>query len=193
MKKSGPAIFMDIVIALMLCTAGVCFALYYSAAAPFGWVLWTGIAAFCIVYHFKMRLIMGEITKKRGVSYTHPWFRERRFEKRLYKLLCVRKWRGKILTYDPDAFDIKKHTLPEIADAMSKAECDHWINELISLSTIAFGLIFGQMWIFVTTAIVGMLFDGQFIVVQRYNRPTVVRLIKKGVLRLSDMPTEEQR
>jgi hypothetical protein len=62
---------------------------------------------------------------------------------------------------------------------MSKAECDHWINELISLSTLLFGLIWGETWVFALTAIAAMIFDAQFILVQRYNRPTVIRLINR--------------
>ncbi len=178
-KKSGPAVFMDVVIILMLLTAAVCFVLYYAKFAYHSAVLWTGIAAFTIIYHFKGRLIMGEQTKKWGIRYDHPFFRERKFERKLYKLLRVRAWRGKILTYDPAAFDVKAHTYEEIAYAMCKAETDHWINELISLSTLIFGLIWGNMWIFALSAVVGMAFDMQFILVQRYNRPTVLRLINR--------------
>ena len=183
-KKSGPAIFMDVVIILMVVCAAVCFTLYYSGLVPHGAVLWTGVSAFTIVYHFKGRLIMGEQTKKWKISYTHPFFRERKFEGKLYKLLRVRDWREKVLTYDPAAFDLNTHTLPEIANAMSKAEVDHWINELLSLISISFGLIWGKTWIFALGAAVAMLFDAQFILVQRYNRPRVVRLISKGRLKL---------
>lgn len=175
---------MDTVIILMVVCAAVCFALYYSGLVRHGAVLWTGVSAFTIVYHFKGRLIMGEQTKKWNISYTHPFFCERSFERKLYKLLRVRDWRGKVLTYDPRAFDLNTHTLPEIADTMSKAEVDHWINELISLISISFGLIWGETWIFALTAALAMLFDAQFILVQRYNRPRVVRLINKGRLKL---------
>ena len=183
-NNSGPAGFMDTVIILMVVCAAVCFALYYSGLVRHGALLWTGISAFTIVYHFKGRLIMGEQTKKWNISYTHPFFRERKFERKLYKLLRVRDWRGKVLTYDPAAFDLKAHTLPEIANTMSKSEVDHWINELISLSTLLFGLIWGETWAFALTAFIAMLFDGQFILVQRYNRPRVVSLINRGRLKL---------
>ncbi len=178
-NKSGPAVFMDTVIIIMLALAAVCFALYYSGKTPHDAVLWIGVSAFTVVYHFKGRLLMGEMTKKWNISYTHPFFRERKFERRLYKLLRVRAWRGKVLTYDPDAFDVKKHTYTEIANTMSKAEVDHWINELISLSTLLFALVWGELWIFALTCVAAMLFDAQFILVQRYNRPTVVRLINR--------------
>ena len=62
---------------------------------------------------------------------------------------------------------------------MTKSEVDHWINEAISISTMFFGLIWGETWIFVLTAIAAMIFDGQFIVIQRYNRPRVIKIIEK--------------
>ena len=62
---------------------------------------------------------------------------------------------------------------------MSKAELDHWLNELISISTISFGALWGQTWIFAITAILAMIFDAQFIIVQRYNRPRVIKILEK--------------
>ena len=50
---------------------------------------------------------------------------------------------------------------------------------VISLSTLLFGLLWGQLWIFALTAVLAMLFDGQFIVIQRYNRPRVVKILKR--------------
>ena len=91
----------------------------------------------------------------------------------------MRKWKEKALTYDPDAFDVNKHTLEEIANTMCKAETDHWVNEVLSLTTLLFAIPWGEFPIFLVTAILAMLFDAQFIVVQRYNRPTVMRVIAK--------------
>jgi hypothetical protein len=176
-KKSGSAIFMYCVIAVTLLLSVACFVLYYANIVRYTAVLWTGITVFTILYHFWLRIIMGNVTKLFRIHYGQRWFRELPFEKKLYKLLRVRHWKEKVLTYDPDAFDVGKHSLEEIASTMSKSEVDHWINELISLSTILFGLIWGQYWIFAVTAVVAMLFDAQFIVVQRYNRPVVLRSI----------------
>lgn len=170
---------MYIVIVLMLAVAGVCFALYYGGFFKNLAVLWTGIASFTIVYHFWLRLIMGCVTRRFRIRYTSWWFKERRFEKRLYCFLKVRRWKGKILTYDPDAFSLNKHSYEEVANAMAKAETDHWINELISLSTMLFSLLWGAPWLFISTGIVGMLFDMQFILVQRFHRPIIVRVIDR--------------
>ena len=62
---------------------------------------------------------------------------------------------------------------------MTKAETDHWINVGISLTTLLFALLWGELWIFAITAFAAIIFDGQFIVIQRYNRPRVVKLLKK--------------
>jgi len=177
--KSNSALFMYIVIALMLTVSGVCFVLYYGTFTDSRIVLWVGVASFTILYHFWLRIIMGSVTRRFPIRYTAWWFKERHFERRLYKLLRVRKWKGKVLTYDPGAFSLKQHSYEEVANAMAKAETDHWINELISLSTMFFPLLWGAPWLFISTGIVGMLFDMQFILVQRFHRPIIVRVIDK--------------
>ena len=182
-KKSGPAIFMYCVIAFAAVISAASFILYYSGLFTHGAMLWVGITAFTIMYHLWMRIIMGNVTKLFKIRHSQAWFKERFFEKRLYKLLRVRQWKEHVLTYDPSAFSQEKHTLEEIANAMSKAETDHWINELISLTTLLFAIPWGYLWIFLVTAIAAMIFDAQFIVVQRFNRPTVLRVMKKKQLR----------
>ncbi len=166
------------VIALSLVTAAVCFFFYYGGRTQNGAVLWTGVTAFMLVYHLWGRIIMGNVTKLFLINRDHWWFRERGFEKKLYKLLRVKKWKDKALTYNPELFSVKDRTMDEIADTMTKAETDHWVNELISLVSILFAFVWGEAWIFVLTAVLAMLFDAQFIVIQRYNRPKVLRVLK---------------
>ena len=178
-KMSGSAIFMYIVILLCILTSAVCFSLYYTDIFPHSAILWTGVTAFTVLYHFWGRILLGKLTLHLPINYQYWWFKERRFEKGLYKLLHVRKWKEKVLTFDPAAFDVSTHTYEELATTMSKAETDHWINELLSLTTLLFPLLWGQFWLFFSTVIIAMLFDAQFIVVQRYNRPRVLRVIER--------------
>lgn len=42
-----------------------------------------------------------------------------------------------------------------------------------------FAIMWGQLWIFFITAVVTMLFDTQFIVIQRYNRPRIVNILEQ--------------
>jgi len=180
-KKSGPAIFMYCVIAVTIITWVICFSLYYGDIYKNGVVLWTGIVAFTIMYHFWVRIIMGNVSKlfQKHINYNGWWFKERCFEKQLYKLLRVKKWKGKALTYNPESFSLKEHSLEEIANTMSKSEVDHWINEVISLTTMFFTIPWGAFWIFFVQAIVAMIFDSQFIIIQRYNRPRIVKILEK--------------
>jgi len=170
---------MYIVIAVTAIGAAVCFSLYYSNLYANGTVLWTGVACFTVMYHLWMRIILGNVTKLFKIRYTQPWFRTRKFEAKLYRLLRVKKWKNRTLTYNPELFDVQRYSLEEIANTMSKAETDHWINELISLTTLLFALLWGEFPIFLLTAVLAMLFDGQFIVIQRYNRPRIVKILER--------------
>ena len=180
-KMSGPAIFMNSVIIITIIITIVCFTIYYRNINKSQVILWIGITSFTIMYHFWARIIMGNVSKlfKKHINYNQRFFKERNFEKKLYKLLRVKDWKDKALTYNPETFSLKEHSLEEIANTMAKSEVDHWINEIISVSTIFFFLIWGAFWIFFVTALAAMIFDSQFIIIQRYNRPRVVKLIEK--------------
>lgn len=176
---SGPAIFMYCVIALTLIIAILCFYIYYLGYTQSEIVLWSGVTCFTIMYHLWLRIIMGNVNKLFRIEYTMWWFKERKFEQPLYKLLHVKKWKDKALTYNPHLFSLKDYSLTDIANTMSKAEFDHLTNVLISMSTLLFSLIWGQFLIFALTAFAAIIFDAQFIIIQRYNRPRIVRLIKR--------------
>ena len=180
-KKSGPQLFMYSVIAITLITSIICFVLYYGKHNDNSIILWVGITAFTIMYHFWARIIMGNVSKlfKKHINYKQRLFKERKFEKKLYKILHVKNWKDKALTYNPETFSLKEHSLEEIANTMAKSEVDHWINEAISLSTLLFAIPWGEFWIFFVTALAAMIFDSQFIIIQRYNRPRIVKLLER--------------
>ena len=180
-KKSGPAIFMYCVIAITLIISIVCFVLYYVSIYKNTIILWTGIVSFTIMYHLWVRIIMGNVAKlfKKHINYKQWWFKEKEFEKRIYEFLKVKKWKRKALTYNPELFSTKNYSLEEIAHTMTKVELDHWINQIISLSTLFFAIPWGAFPAFIISAIAAMIFDGQFIIIQRYNRPRVVKIIER--------------
>ena len=178
-KFSGAAVFIYTVIALTAVIAAVCFGLYYTDTAGSGIVLWTGIVSFMILYHFGLRILFSKITDRIRFDYNKPFFQPKAFEKKLYKLLKVRKWKDKVLTFNPEAYNFQKRTPHQLATTMAKSETDHWINECLSLLSIFFFLIWGAFPVFLIQAIAAMLFDAHFIVVQRYNRPIVIKLMEK--------------
>ena len=110
-KKSGPAIFMYCVIAITVITTIVCFTLYYGDFYKNGVILWIGITAFTIMYHFWVRIIMGNVSKlfKKHINYKRWWFKEKKFEKEFYELLHVKQWKDKALKYNPESFSLKEY------------------------------------------------------------------------------------
>lgn len=184
-KISGPALFMYCVIVVTLITSIICFNLYYRGINDNKTILWIGITAFTIMYHFWVRIIMGNVSKlfKKHIDYKQWLFKERKFEKKLYKILKVKSWKDKALTYNPESFSLKEHSLEEIVNTMAKSEVDHWINEAISLSTLLFAIPWGAFCIFAITALAAMIFDSQFIIIQRYNRPRIVKILERENLK----------
>ena len=99
-KKSFAAFLMYSIIALSAVVAIVCLVAYYAGFLTAAWTLWSGIVAFMIMYHLWARIIMGNISKLFGIQYESRWFSEKKFEKKLYKFLRVKNWKGKVLTYN---------------------------------------------------------------------------------------------
>lgn len=181
LNNSGPAIFMYSVIVICIIIASVCFGMFYGGKTESKVILWVGIVTFTIMYHFWVRIIMGNVLKlfKKNITYKQSFFKEKKFEKKIYNTIHVKDWKDKVLTYAPAEFDLKENSLETVANNMAKAELDHWINSLISISTIFFGLIWDAYLPFIISAIFAMVFETQFIILQRYNRPRVVKLLER--------------
>ena len=63
------------------------------------------------LYHFVMRLLVGAVVNlimKNEADHNNIWFREKRLENKLYRLIGVRRWKKYIPSYSPDMFDINK-------------------------------------------------------------------------------------
>ncbi len=157
----------------------ISFFLYYSGMVFSDSLLWCGIVSFMILFHFGLRILFGKFTVNIAFDHNHSFFQTKKFEKRIFHLVRIRKWKDKVLTFDPQAYDFQNRTLDQLATTMCKSEIDHWINEGISIFSVVFSLLWGHFPIFAITAFAAMLFDAQFILVQRYNRPIVVRLMKR--------------
>ena len=93
-KPSGSALFMYWVIAITAIIAVICFILYYGGFYVNPVLLWTGVTCFTIMYHLWMRIILGNVTKLFPINYNQWWFKERKFEKKLYKFLKVKNWKN---------------------------------------------------------------------------------------------------
>ena len=134
------------------------------------------------LYHFAMRLAVGAVANrimKSKANHNSLWFCEKRFEKHLYNLFRVRKWKKYIPTYNPDAFDINQKTVKEIVGATCQAEIVHEVIMALSLLPIAaIPFLGGAVTIFITS-ILSMLIDFVFVILQRFNRPKLLRVMER--------------
>ena len=146
------------------------------------WMLSCAITFGTCFYHFAVRLMIGEIYDRcmnNKADYSKKWYQIRKWEISLYEKLRVKKWKGKMPTYKPEYFSIKEHTWDEVAQAMCQAELVHETIVIFSLVPMLFCVLWGSFWIFFITSLLAALFDLSFVVMQRYNRPRVVKIAMK--------------
>ena len=157
--------------------------------------VWTGLYFLCgkwalpfaitfgtCFYHFAMRLLVGyclHSTMKNRANYHKAWYQLRPFERRLYQMLKVRKWKNHMATFDPTLFDPALHSWEEIAQAMCQAELVHEIIIVLSFIPLFAAIPFGAFPVFLVTSLLSAAYDLSFVIMQRYNRPRVVKLINK--------------
>ena len=133
-----------------------------------------------ISYHFGMRLLVGAVFEgcvKRLFDPENAWFRSRKWERKLYCRLKVKRWKSWVPTYSPAQFSMQDHTVDEIVQAMCRAELIHEIIALLSYGSLLFVLLSGDpadFWIFFSTAVAASGFECVFVVVQRFNRPRLL-------------------
>lgn len=146
---------------------------------PSAFMLSLGITCGTCAYHLLMRLLVGGIVHgmcRNRMDYRRAWFRPRTWEHDLYCRLHMRRWSRRVPTYAPQTFSRAQHTWEEIAMASCQAEIVHEIIVLLSFVPLLFAIPFGALPVFVLTSLAAALIDTYFVLVQRYQRPALVRL-----------------
>lgn len=133
-------------------------------------------------YQFGMRLLVGEgVTlryRNRDFVLESVWLRLYDFESELYRILKVKKWKNKLITAKPEQFDLKKCSPKEVLHNVVQAEVVHRIIMPLSFVPIILIIPYGAAGIFIITSIISSLIEVPFVIIQRYNRPRVIRWIK---------------
>ncbi len=159
---------------------GICTALQLIFSAPLWLTL--SITFGTIFYHFAMRLAVGGILHplhRRHINTEHFWFRQKRFETRLYSVLNIQKWKLSVPTYNPDDFSLEQHTPSQIVRTMCVSELVHECNVLLSFVPLLAVPVFGEFRVFFLTSLAAAGYDMLFVLLQRYNRPRMARLAEK--------------
>ena len=174
--------------ATALLTAGLTagFALLYGTFAR-GWLLSCAITFGTTAYHFIMRLIVGAVIPD-TFDYRHKWFQPHFWEALLYSKLRLKRWKGNIPTYDPTLFSLTHYTLEQVVAHMCQAEVVHEVIVLLSFLPLLLTFVFGSFGVFFITSLLAAALDTVFILLQRYNRPRIIRLLQK---RAATQPQKE--
>lgn len=169
------------IFALIFVAMTIIFTLIYQCN-PNTVILSIAITFSTISYHFLMRLAVGYVVNgifHNRFNYNLKWFQEKRFEKRLYEVLKVKKWKDKMPTFAPEMLDLKVHTWEEIAGAMCQSEVVHSMIAVLCFVPVLAAFIWGTFWVLFITSVLAAGVESMFVIMQRYNRPRVIRMIEK--------------
>ena len=165
--------------AVVTCAATAVLGLLYHFT-PQGWILSAAISTGTTFYHFAMRLLVGTLVPPFvKCPMQHQWFQPKSFEPKLYEMLKVKHWKDRMPTYDPASFSLRENTLEQIVDNCCVSEAVHEIIVLFSFVPLLFALLWGAFPVFLITSVLAALFDSCFVMMQRYNRPRLIRILKK--------------
>lgn len=147
------------------------------------WIFSAAISFGTTCYHFTMRLTVGWFVPKLAsrLSPSCRWFQPRRFEPLLYQKLQVKNWKGLLPTYAPEQFNLRTNSLTQVIQNTCSAELVHEVIILFCFVPLLFSRFFGAFPVFLTTSLLAALYDSIFVLAQRYNRPRLVRILKKKV------------
>lgn len=168
-------------IAAFSLAATVILAISYKVTSS-GILLPLAITSGTIAYHFVMRLMVGlafHATMRNKADYRKRWYQISKREMAVYEKLKVKQWKRRMPTYDPALFDPRLHTWEEIVQAMCQAELVHETIAVLSFLPILAGIWFGEYPVFIVTSVLSAACDMVFVIMQRYNRQRVMKLLTR--------------
>ena len=172
-------------IAAFSLAATVILAISYKVTSS-GILLPLAITSGTIAYHFVMRLMVGlafHATMRNKADYRKRWYQVSKREMAVYEKLKVKQWKRRMPTYDPALFDPRLRTWEEIVQAMCQAELVHETIAVLSFLPILAGIWFGEYPVFIVTSVLSAACDMVFVIMQRYNRQRVTKLLNRKSVR----------
>lgn len=171
----------------MKVAAGACVAataiLACAYAATLSPLLFTLAITFGVTsYHFVMRFAVAAAVNAimhNRADYTKSHYQVGPREMTLYHHLHVKHWKNRMPTYSPERFDPRRHSWDEIAQTMCQSEVVHEVIVVLSFLPIVMTPWLGSWSAFIITSIVAAGIDTTFVIMQRYNRARIVKMLKR--------------
>ena len=153
-----------------------CFFLY--EIMKMDWALIVGMIMGYTAIHFVLMFISAPIVFlffRMKYNYHHCWFEPKKFEKKLYRIFKVKKWKNKIPTYDSRAYSLSEQNIMKAIQMTCHAEIVHEVIAVLSYLPVLFGLVISKWELLIVLSTVFSMIHLLFSTVQRYNRPRLIR------------------
>ena len=105
----------------------------------------------------------------------HKWSFATVFSKKCFYLI------NKIPTFYPDTFSLQNNAPDKILKVMCQSEVVHAIIVILSFAPIlyAFYINLPYKWLFIISSLMSATFDTCLVIMQRYNRPRIRRMLER--------------
>lgn len=183
-KTRGVLLHM-IILTIILGLGAIVFFLLFRCCRQ-NWMLSVAVSLLTLFYHIAMRLAVGEtvtvIFRNKSFPQDRLGFRLYKFEDGLYRKMNVKRWKNHVITAKPEQFDLNLVSPEELLHNVMQAELVHRIIMALSFIPLLLIIPFGAAPVFIVTSAASCAADSIFVIIQRYNRPRVLRYIsyKKG-------------
>ena len=84
-----------------------------------------------------------------------------------------------MITAKPEQFDIRHISMEMLLHNVAQVELVHRIIMVLSFVPLVLIIPYGVPWVFILTSVFACLIDLQFVMMQRYNRPRIIRLMER--------------
>lgn len=165
---------------------GLVAALFYCLSPD--WCFTLAVSFTVVFYQLVVRLIIyysvRAVLKREKFYYENRYFKEKRWEPKLYKLMGVRGLKNKFPPFFPQKLTLDK--LDRLIRETCLMEIAHAVVIPLGYIPFVFAMIAGE-WAFsiplLVVALSGGLIDFYALAAQRYNRPRLIRLTTRNFYR----------
>ena len=171
---------MILIFSLSILGCFLCF--YFYQQAQIAWFFTIGVVFFSVAIHFLIMFISAPVVFmlfRNKYNCNSFWFKQKPFEKTLYRILKIKKWKNKLPAYDRNEYSLQLNNPETIAQNMCHAEVVHEVIALASYLPILFGLVISNYGLLTILSMFFSIIHLVFVFIQRYNRPRFIRLSKK--------------
>ncbi len=184
MKKSS----VPLLLALLMLVSVIATLASYWLYERFQETLWFWVGQVC--FACSMQLVLMHLTApvvrlifRKAFDYQNVWFREKKFEKKLYHFLRVRQWREKLPSYDLSAIGLGSNSPQQLVQNMCHFEVVHESIAVVGFLPMLFACYGLNFYLLLAFSLLFALLHLCFVAVQRLNRSYVVKLMGRKAMR----------